>query len=724
MVNLINYDNFFYSVKTQICKQRQRALLLLSGDKFWLKQQVKELQSTSNGQLGIYVSNDSKNIGDVSNGILSKNYRHLLGTEQSFIVFYGEDDFNVDAFAALSGTLISGGILILCLESKLIDNSLFLQRFVGQVSSNSNVYLFQQTDAELPPTTSSPSAELITADSPVADGHDLKSTDFNRGDFDHDNFRFSCVTAEQEQAVSKILHVVQGHRDRPLVLTADRGRGKSSALAIACAELLKLENKKIIITAPHPEAVVIFFSQLLNSLPGAKRNQNKVTYGSSQLCFIPLDVLQTQLPECHLLLVDEAAGIPLPNLRFLLQHYHRQVFVSTIHGYEGAGRGFSGKFLKELKQIRPQGQLFHINEPIRWSVNEPVEQFIFNSLMLNADLPTAQYTNQQGINYRVVKPEELITDENLLNSIFSLLVTAHYQTKPSDLKMLLDNKAVSIVIQQQGTQLLGVVLMLAEGDVDENFSQQVKHGRRRLKGHFIPQSLLVHNGIETAFNYRYRRIIRIAIHPQLQNQGLGSQLLNFCVKHSQQQDYDFIGTSFGINIELLNFWLNNHFQVARIGFSKDAASGEHSALMMQPLTEPAKQLMTTIGRGFSDDLSYYLTDEYQQLPVLIVLKLLQQQIDIKPINDTDLVAINDFAMGYRQYSCCAPALRRWLLWLVGYHPKQLQPSSEGLILLVRRVIQQHSWQMIVAELRLTGKKQALLQCQTYVTQILALSVNQ
>ena len=97
-----------------------------------------------------------------------------------------------------------------------------------------------------------------------------------------------CVTAEQHNAVEAIIKVVTGHRNRPLVLTADRGRGKSSALAIASAKLLserKNNPYKIIVTAPVIAALSVFFKQLTSLLPEAKYQGNSLVIGKASLFF-------------------------------------------------------------------------------------------------------------------------------------------------------------------------------------------------------------------------------------------------------------------------------------------------------------------------------------------------------------------------------------------------------------------------------------------------------
>ncbi|MDW2178689.1 tRNA(Met) cytidine acetyltransferase, partial [Vibrio sp. 1637] len=170
-------------------------------------------------------------------------------------------------------------------------------------------------------------------------------------------------------AVSLIEKVVNGHRKRPLVLTADRGRGKSSALGIACAQLLQHKPLRILLTAPSINAVEPVYQhaqRLLTDAKQMKKDRLEVGYGYIQ--FIAPDELLSSLPECDLLLVDEAAAIPVPMLKQITEHYHRLVFSSTIHGYEGCGRGFTLKFIEWLQQQRSGMKTYHMQQPIRWSV--------------------------------------------------------------------------------------------------------------------------------------------------------------------------------------------------------------------------------------------------------------------------------------------------------------------------------------------------------------------
>ena len=73
------------------------------------------------------------------------------------------------------------------------------------------------------------------------------------------------------------------------------------------------------------------------------------------LVHLPLQTVQyiqpqhaAQLSQAELLVIDEAAAIPLPVVKALLGPY--LVFLcSTVNGYEGTGRSLSLKLIEQLR---------------------------------------------------------------------------------------------------------------------------------------------------------------------------------------------------------------------------------------------------------------------------------------------------------------------------------------------------------------------------------------
>ena len=110
--------------------KRWRSLIVIAGDENWTAQH----RDASLGLL-LSIENQCKQrqglvYGDVAitshftqlSSVNRKNYSQYLGTEQNVIVFSvqanvdnNEIDFDVDAFAALSGTLVAGGVFLLLL---------------------------------------------------------------------------------------------------------------------------------------------------------------------------------------------------------------------------------------------------------------------------------------------------------------------------------------------------------------------------------------------------------------------------------------------------------------------------------------------------------------------------------------------------------------------------------------------------------------------------------
>lgn len=520
----------------------------------------------------------------------------------------------------------------------------------------------------------------------------------------------------------------KGKRNKPLVLTADRGRGKSTALAIACAELLKSATKeyhlRLVITSADIESLTVFFNHLIRCLPEGEFQKRKFTMLHGSVEFIAVDQLIKQPVNASLLLVDEAAAIPIYLLEQLLSNNSRLVFATTIHGYEGAGRGFTLKFQGTLAAQYPHWQNLHINEPIRWRINDPLEQLVFDACLLNAELPSiaedSSINSLSSLVFKQFSATELAHDESLFKQVFSVLVTAHYQTKPSDVKMLLDNEQVQLVclLSKELTKLnvVAVALLINEGSFNSNSSASsdpividselvnaIQQSKRRLKNHFVPQSLLTQCGIEYAFDYHYIRIMRIAVHPQLQQQGVGSYFLDKIENFAALQNVDFLGSSFGATKPLLSFWLVNNFKLARIGFQKDKASGEQSALVLKALSSTAAVALTDINSTFYRSFEYLLTDEYKLLPAELVALIIRNypKLTCTELSERDQANIVDFAKGYGQYSSCVFSLHLWLKMVLS---DVKYAEDQDLLVFISRIFQKHSINDVCNTYGFTGKK--------------------
>jgi tRNA(Met) cytidine acetyltransferase len=703
-----NFPQWLEELQCQALLKFQRQLVLLVGDAFWVKELLKiNDQIDTIDDLFVFSHHQ-----DIASTINNKHFAQQLGSENNKILFscvetsMGET-INLDAFAALSGTLVAGGVMILWIEQPLEQaiektNIISLKYFYQQLLNNKDLIIVQQSAIQT----------LTAIDSDLIINNSLE-----------EKFLYQSKTKEQQTAIEKVINVSQGHRNRPLVLTADRGRGKSSALAIACVQLLENNNAKgneklsIVITAPHLRSLSIFYRQIARSFADIGVNFDDVNTGKTtiehsfgSIKFMPVDQLlhESDSLNVSLLLVDEAASIPVPLLTDLTVHYSRVVFSSTVHGYEGAGRGFTLKFQQKLKLLMPQWRQFHMNEPIRWRNDDPLEEFVFDSCLLNANLaelpplgePVEINNTQASLCFSRLSARELMSNTVLLRQVFSVLVTAHYQTSPNDIALILDNNAAHLFIAKLGDDIVGVALLLEEGCNKAADIQAVASNQRRLKNQFIPQSLLTHCGFNESFSYQYLRILRIAIHPQYHGCGFGHRFMKFLHVFAKKQQVDFLGSSFGANAQLLKFWQNQGYQVARIGFTKDKASGEHSALVLCALSDKGQFFERKIINEFYSSFDYLLTDEYKGLAAQLVWQVLHHcpNKSLPQLSSHQLSSISDFINEKRQFSHCVRALHVWCLSHCkgNFHPKVL--------LLIERILQKKSVGDVCSNHQLTGKK--------------------
>lgn len=486
-------------------------------------------------------------------GALPANKAHtLLGQETGALVFDAHSGFDVNAFAAVSGTLRGGATLYLLtppLEAWAQFPDPDYRRFLpypyqaGDVVGRFLQRLVGMLENGFP---------SIPSPSPV------------RGEGGY---------LSQANAIAQMVRSAV-----PAVLTADRGRGKSAALGMAASQLLA-QGQRVVLTAPSRATVATVF-QHADHPPAF---------------FAPDDLLQT-LPPAEVLMVDEAAAIPVPLLLRMLQHYPRCVFSTTLHGYEGSGRGFALRFQKQLDTLAPGWQSIRLHQPIRWPENDPMEPFINQALLLDVDLapfPPCEGRAGEGggdAKYHLLNRDDLTRNEPQLRQLFGLLVTAHYQTRPSDLRQMLDAPDISIHVLEQQSIIVAVALLSREGGFDADLTAAIHAGTRRPHGHPIPQTLTFHAKIPQAAQLVCERVMRIAVHPDRQNHGLGAQLLEHLLGFATQGGADYMGVSYAMTPELVRFWERAGFVVARVGHRKDTASGSRSVVQIKALTARATAL--------------------------------------------------------------------------------------------------------------------------------------
>ena len=307
--------HWFEQRQSKLC---HRQLLVIAGQERWTTNAAIRLLGNNNKQSILWVSDFQSEYESIS----IKDYRSKLGHEYDWVVLNCFSGFRANAAMALSGTIKAQGLMIiLCPELSEWPN------YADPEQSNRISYGYQHINAK-----SAFIEHLISyfrEDSAVAM---LSADKFSGKAFfvedSSDNERY----CEQEAAVKSIFKVAQGHRNRPLVLTADRGRGKSSALGIAAAKLMQSSVKTICLTAPHIRTVEQEFIHIKRLLPNALITKNSVVYQSSSLTFKPIDTLLADESSVDLLLVDEASAIPVHILSKLAKKFSRVVFSSTVHG--------------------------------------------------------------------------------------------------------------------------------------------------------------------------------------------------------------------------------------------------------------------------------------------------------------------------------------------------------------------------------------------------------
>ncbi|CAM3969150.1 tRNA(Met) cytidine acetyltransferase TmcA [Vibrio neonatus] len=541
------------ALQNQALESSHRIAVVLAGTVQWQQQVLQQLGELHHYQGALILGERSLSYAQT---VSFKQARQKLGQESDLIIADLNAPFDANGFTAVSGTLKGGSLLV------ILPNT--------QPSTHSQLWLEKACQAFIRIEQASTRGFEVNAIESIASSFSDTSDGSNR-------------FLQQTQVIDAIHKVLTGHRKRPLVITADRGRGKSAALGIAAGQIIKESNKTVLVTAPSTQAVKTLFEHAAKQLGTApQKGYTLSTNGGGTLRFIAPDELLRENPNCDLLLIDEAAAIPLPLLQSIVERYHRTCFATTVHGYEGCGRGFSIKFSAWLNQHRVGWKSLKLTQPIRWNAEDPVEAWLFDTFLLDAEVESFALSDYSNATLTLIEVDATTECIAALRKAFGLLVNAHYQTSPNDVFQLLDDRNVCLYQVLLEGDVAGVILGYREGGLSEAQLQDIQLGRRRPAGHLVPVSMVAQLANNEPATDLSLRVMRIAVHPQLQGKGMGSWMLSQ-LESLQGNEVAYLSTSFGVTGELFNFWRSNDFDAVRLGSKQDQASGCFSVTMVKPL---------------------------------------------------------------------------------------------------------------------------------------------
>ncbi|KAJ3278309.1 hypothetical protein HK104_002460 [Borealophlyctis nickersoniae] len=422
----------------------------------------------------------------------------------------------------------------------------------------------------------------------------------------------TAKTLDQARAILTFVESIAEKTLRSTVsLTASRGRGKSAALGIAMAAAVAYGYSNIFITSPSPENLKTLFEFLFKGFDALGYEEHldydivQSTNPAFQKAVVRVNFFRDHrqtiqwiqpsdhhvLAQAELLVIDEAAAIPLPLVKNLLGPY--LVFMaSTINGYEGTGRSLSLKLLQQLREQsalagksgmsqtgivvnrdgkerkQPSGadttaatpsststartlREIQLEVPIRYNPNDPVESWLNKLLCLDCCTPKAAnksamlgcphpskcelyYVNRDTLfSYHPVS-------EAFLQKMMALYVASHYKNSPNDLQLLSDAPAHHLFVllpplDERTTNTLPeplcVVQVCLEGSISKGAAMSSLARGVRSSGDLIPWVVTQQFQDDDFATLSGARVVRIATSPEYAGMGYGSRAVELLGKY-------------------------------------------------------------------------------------------------------------------------------------------------------------------------------------------------
>jgi N-acetyltransferase 10 len=398
-------------------------------------------------------------------------------------------------------------------------------------------------------------------------------------------------TVDQAKALLTFVDAIAEKTLRNTVtLTAARGRGKSAAMGVAVAAAVAYGYSNIFITSPSPENLKTLFEFIFKGFDAlgyadhADYSIIQSTNPDFNKAIVRVNIHRNHrqtiqyirpqdahvLGQAELVVIDEAAAIPLPLVKKLMGPY--LVFMaSTINGYEGTGRSLSLKLIKQLREQQSRGAAgaedtevadrssgkaaknaepnfagnklreITLSEPIRYAQGDDVEKWLNNLLCLDATLPRSKagsqgYPDLSQCELLRVNRDTLFSfhpvSERFLQQLVALYVASHYKNTPDDLQLLSDAPAHELYVLTARTgesnrlpEPICVIQVALEGRISRQSVLNSLDRGSRPAGDLIPW-LVSQQFCDREFpSLSGARVVRIATNPDYISSGYGSKAL-------------------------------------------------------------------------------------------------------------------------------------------------------------------------------------------------------
>ena len=511
-----------------------------------------------------------------------ENFKKFLGIEfNSIIIFF--DQLNVSLLLSISETLTQSGTIFIIIKNKLSSS---LEDYILYCANYFNISIV-------------PKEKIITlinslniTNTKLSNSNQLTKAPFN-------------LSNEQQLIFDFLYQSILNKNNFHTLITGVRGSGKTT-LMLKLINFLKIQNFKINFSVLNSGEGSLFKKYQFENIPS-------LTYQNFINFILSTDVL----------IIEEAASIPLPILSQILSVYKKVIMISTLDGYEGTNQGIIHKLSTDFPlEIFSLSYNFRRNydnfqkflENISFKANNI--NFSTYSSLQSSSINIISNNISQNINSLTIHLSSFIEKPNnesisLLIKINKFISNNHYQSSNQDIFRLLNdpNTFVSLLLKNlnyedyslKNSEIISLVIFSLEAIPNKILKESIFNGSSRPKNNLLPQTLLCHSNIDFPDNSIFLRIQRIATEKSYKKQGYASKLLsnfndknliNFFIQNSTfSKDFScdcsfsnhliFIGASFALSDVVYKFWIKNNFIPVSLGLKKDNASGERSLVVLK-----------------------------------------------------------------------------------------------------------------------------------------------